>query len=277
MKRTIRNLSPRSEKSFLASLEPKTPYFDLQAFLGATKHLGGLKATRELVELCGIEQAELVLEVGCGVGKISLWLGKNYPPEIIALDISQPMLTRARKNLSQAKLTEKIQLVLADAQALPFQKEIFDLVLCESVNSFIQDKPEALKEYFRVLKPGGYLAINEPIWIKEPSPKLVEYFKKVTGVREILNSGQWCQLLEQAGFSSPSVRAYRVRAINQFFYEIQQTGIKDYLSGWARFFLLLFSSPEFRSYLKTSLPPKEAWRGYFRFLGYGLFIARKEN
>ena len=46
-------------------------YFEFQAEIGFTKHMGGLKATKELIELCHIDKGKYVLEVGCGVGKTS--------------------------------------------------------------------------------------------------------------------------------------------------------------------------------------------------------------
>ena len=47
--------------------ELELPYFELQAYLDATKHAGGLKATKELIKLCQIDEGKYILDVGCGV------------------------------------------------------------------------------------------------------------------------------------------------------------------------------------------------------------------
>ena len=47
---------------------------------------------------------------------------------------------------------------------LPFEVDWFDVVICESVLAFIEDKPQAIRECVRVVKPGGYVWLNESLW-----------------------------------------------------------------------------------------------------------------
>jgi len=70
------------------------PYFDLQAEMGFTKHLGGLKATRELIELCHTNKDKYVLDVGCGVGITACNIAKRYSCEVIGVDISEEMIEK---------------------------------------------------------------------------------------------------------------------------------------------------------------------------------------
>ena len=53
-------------------------YFEIQADFGITKHLGGLRATRELAELCHMEKGKSVLVVGCGIGATACYLAERY-------------------------------------------------------------------------------------------------------------------------------------------------------------------------------------------------------
>ena len=53
-------------------------YFDLQADWGITKHMGGLKATRELIELCHITRGHYVLVVGGGIGTTPVYLARQH-------------------------------------------------------------------------------------------------------------------------------------------------------------------------------------------------------
>ena len=68
----IKKQSSRKEIS-----ELENPYFDLQAEMGFTKHMGGLKTTRELIELCHIDKDTYVLDVGCGVGMSACYIAKK--------------------------------------------------------------------------------------------------------------------------------------------------------------------------------------------------------
>ncbi len=54
-------------------------FFDFAAEVGLTKHLGGMRATEELVELCHIGQGRFVLDVGCGAGVTPCYLAKSAP------------------------------------------------------------------------------------------------------------------------------------------------------------------------------------------------------
>jgi len=49
-------------------MENKKTIFDFQAEVNLTKHIGGLQATEELIELCYIDQGKYVLDVRCGIG-----------------------------------------------------------------------------------------------------------------------------------------------------------------------------------------------------------------
>lgn len=67
----------RDELSPEEILELETPYFELQTYVGTTKHMGGLETTRELIELCHINKGKYVLDVGCGTGATPCYIAKN--------------------------------------------------------------------------------------------------------------------------------------------------------------------------------------------------------
>ena len=59
-------------------VSPGTSFLDMQAYVGITKHVGGIEATDELLSLCHIEDAHEVLNVGCGIGVGSAHIAKKY-------------------------------------------------------------------------------------------------------------------------------------------------------------------------------------------------------
>ena len=86
----------------------------------------------------------------------------------------------------------------ADANDLPFEDGILDVVIAESVTVFLEDKQRGVSEFARVTKPEGYVGLNEATWIKTPPPKkLVEYMSRAFGAKtEFLTSDGWEELLE---------------------------------------------------------------------------------
>lgn len=99
--------------------------------------------------------SDKVLELGCGTGYFSKELDKKSG-DITAIDISEDLLKKAQElNLKQTKF------VLMDAHHLTFSDNCFDHVVGSSVLHHLETE-QALREVYRVLKPGGTIAFTEP-------------------------------------------------------------------------------------------------------------------
>jgi len=108
-----------------------------------------------LSQLTFVEGAR-VLEIGCGTGPISRALAENRRLRVVGLDPSPTMLERARQ-LSGA--FANLEFREGDARSLPFAAEEFDVVVYHTTLCHIPGPEEALAEAYRVLRPGGQLAI----------------------------------------------------------------------------------------------------------------------
>ncbi len=123
--------------------DPELSYFELQAYIGTTKHMGGLETTRELFELCGINEDTFVLDVGCGAGATACYLAKTYGCRVVGVDLRESMVALSNERAQRERLTDAdnkhplVEFRVADAQDLPFNDAHFDVVLCESVATFI--------------------------------------------------------------------------------------------------------------------------------------------
>ena len=151
-------------------MENEQTFFDFAAEVGLTKHLGGLEATEELIELCHIGEGKYVLDVGCGAGVTPCFIAKRYGCRVVGVDISERMVERSRERAQREAVADRVEFRVADAQDLPFDDNLFDAVTTESVTAFPEDKQRAVNEYVRVTKPGGYVGLNESTWLKVPPP-----------------------------------------------------------------------------------------------------------
>ncbi len=111
-------------------------FFDFAAEVGLTKHIGGLEATGELIQLCHIDKGSHVLDVGCGVGVTPCFIAKNCGSRVAGVDISPRMIERSRERARRENLVNRVEFRVADAQDLPFENELFDAVITESVTAF---------------------------------------------------------------------------------------------------------------------------------------------
>ncbi len=100
-----------------------------------------------------------VLDVACGTGDLSLDLNKNAKARVIATDFCRPMLDIARGK--SADEINSIPYVEGDAMALPFGSDEFDAVSIAFGLRNLANVGDGLKEFHRVLKPGGRIAILE--------------------------------------------------------------------------------------------------------------------
>jgi len=263
----------KNDKLFLEDIsELESPYFDLQAYVGTTKHMGGLKTTKELIELCHIDKDKYILDVGCGVGATPCYLAKRHVCRVVGVDISERMIEGAKERAIREGIEDRVEFRVTAAQALPFEDALFDVVIAESVTTFIEDKGRAISEYVRVIKPGGYVGLNEETWIKIPPPtELVESVARIWGSAKPETSDGWVGLLEGSGLREIVVRTYEFNALKESS-QLLRYSLEDLLRMFWRTLSLYIRSSAFRRYMKgRQRLPKQIWE----YLGYGIYVGRK--
>lgn len=119
-----------------------------------------LERLKKIIDELAIRPGSFILDAGTGTGVLLPFLVEAAGPEgkVVALDIAEEMLARAR-----AKNPGNVEFVLADISCTPFREDTFDEIICNSCFPHVTDKPRALAEMARILKPGGRLVICHPM------------------------------------------------------------------------------------------------------------------
>ena len=251
-------------------------YFDFQAEIGITKHMGALAATNRLIKIARVDPQSVVLDIGCGVGFTPVHLLEQIGCSVYAVDQRESMITRSKKNAEQAGLLDQIDFRAADAVDLPFEDNMFDAIIIESVNAFIGEKETAFKEYYRVLKHGGMLVNNEATWKKTPPEHVRTYMDSFMNNGDILKAEEWESLFKKAGFRKVTVEISDVNLKEETSSRIKQFGWKRVLSAWGKTVKLYFSNPDYRRFLKTALGSTSGGIiPYIDYIGYGLYSGKK--
>ncbi|MDY6894198.1 MAG: methyltransferase domain-containing protein [Thermotogota bacterium] len=236
---------------------------DLLNDVGFTKHVGGLKATKELINLCDIGKGKYVLDVGCGVGITPCYIAKKYDCKVVGIDILEKMVDSSKKRAEREGIDERVEFRLADAQNLPFEDDFFDVVISEDAIAIMEDKKGVISECVRVTKKGGYVGLCSMSWIKASPPELVE---DLSFFGDIPTFDGWQELLKDSGLRDVIGKIYKVTALSEIIDQSRWLGFKDFLKGWYKF---LSAN---RRFIKESSPVA---RDITNYLGCGIYVGRK--
>ena len=172
-----------------------------------------------------------ILDVACGTGDstISIARAAAEGTKVTGADISEGMMALVMEKAEKAGVKDRIDLQVADGEALPYGEETFDRVTCAFGIRNFEHKEKGLEEFRRVLRPGGRAVILE---LSVPQKKVLRwaydlYFLhilpwvggKVSGdkaaykylpasVHNFPAPKEFCRMMEEAGFRSVRFRTF---------------------------------------------------------------------
>ena len=130
-------------------------------------HTGGAAATLGLMAKAKISKKNMpnqdvhILDAGCGIGGSARLLCKTFPCRVTGIDLAASFIETARELTGLCNLSHCIEFEQGSVLTMPFENDSFDAILCQHILMNIQDKEAALKEFYRVLKPGKLLILHE--------------------------------------------------------------------------------------------------------------------
>ena len=107
-------------------------------------------------------QPESILDIATGTGDLAVkFAEKTSATKIIGLDLSEGMLSIARKKVADTELKNKLEFIKGDSEALPFKDNMFDAITVSFGIRNFENLEKGLSEILRVLKPNGLFIILE--------------------------------------------------------------------------------------------------------------------
>jgi SAM-dependent methyltransferase len=176
--------------------------------LGALDHFhtGGLRASRELMELARIRAEDRVLDIGAGLAGPARLLASALGCRVDCVDLSSDFCAGAVLLNRLTGLDDRIEVRKGSALDLPFREDSFDVVWMQNVGMNILNKRKLYEEIYRVLKPGGRYAFQEmaagkaatsyfPLpWATDPADSFLVSGEEMQSV--LLESGFTAELFE---------------------------------------------------------------------------------
>lgn len=175
------------------------------ARLGKTRlRPGGKKATEWLFKQANFTPSSQVLEIACNMGTTSMEIAKRFNCHIIGIDMDKNALKNAKQNVIKNNLSQLIEIKQSDASKLPFDDNSFDILINEAMLTMYANKAKAhlLKEYLRVLKPGGKLLTHDIMLLNpEHSQDVVAQIHHAINVNaQPMSYDGWINLFSDIGF-----------------------------------------------------------------------------
>ena len=191
-----------------------------------------------VVESSEVEDNDVVLDIGCGTGLLSLKFLRKANCLIYGIDSSPEMLEIFKDKIQRLNLSKKISLELEDAERLGFEKNSFDIIASTVTLHHVKDKYPVIKRIYDLLKPGGRFLIGDidmdttgDLCDPERMLRILDYLKEEcvlalkeggveafsrmydNGKKHILNDGEYCvsfgqweEISGKAGFEKITIK-----------------------------------------------------------------------
>ena len=170
------------------------------------------QAQIDLIEEClawaKVQTASQILDVGCGIGGSSLYLAEKFGASAEGITLSPVQANRATQRAEAAGLSQRVGFQVADALAIPFPDESFDLVWSMESGEHMPNKQKFLQECYRVLKPGGKFLMAT--WCHRPTPPALtpdeqqhlEKIYRVYCLPYVISLPDYAQIAQETGFTA---------------------------------------------------------------------------
>jgi len=162
--------------------------------------------------LAELKPGETVLDLGSGGGIDVLLSARRVGPtgKAYGLDMTDEMLALAAENRAKSGL-QNVEFLKGEIESIPLPDSSVDVIISNCVINLSGDKDRVLKEAFRVLKPGGRLALSDVVVRGQVAPEVRKSMERWVGcVAGALGDYEYVTKLAKAGFEQIDIEATRV-------------------------------------------------------------------
>ena len=165
-----------------------------------------------------LHPGEVVVDFGCGSGiDVVLAAGKVPDGNVVGVDFAPHMIERARQTVKDAHVAESTTFVLADLDKIELPDDYADVIISNCVINLCPCKVAVYREAFRVLKPGGRLAISDIVYSGKIDPQVRDRFQSTWAgcVGGAIEEDTYFEILHDTGFADIEVVARHTLAFKE--------------------------------------------------------------
>lgn len=219
---------------------------------------------RALKMMAHLPESPRILDVGCGPGMQTLELLRATSGSAVALDLLPAMLGRIDDQAKKAGLSDRLETLEMDMKAMAFPESSFDVVWSEGAIYFLGFEA-GLEKIKKFLKPGGYVAVSEAVWLKpNPPPEVLEFWKDYP---EIDTVPAKLEVIESLGFQVVGHFLLPPSAWTDQYYDPMEERIAEKAAEWR-------GIPEAETVLNEAKNEISVYRRYSDYFSYAFFVLR---
>ena len=238
--------------------------------IGESFHPGGLALTEELAGLTGLHAGQRLLDAGCGRGTSTVHLAKLTGCDAVGLTLESDGVSKGRQLAEASGVGEQVRFVQDDILHMDTISGDFDVVLMECVLSTLEQKPESLRQLYRITKPGGFIGLTDVTVFSELPEQLRGSIGAALCMADARNLDEYMSLVEEAGFRVKEFRSAK-EAAQQLIKKIgARLMIADAAIGLGSLNVDRSLIANARNALKTASKMVDE-----ETLGYGLIVAQR--
>ena len=249
----------------MAPDRPTSLFFEL--FSGLPRQGPGTTAgTRRALGLVpDVGPATRVLDVGCGTGAQTLVLAQGSPAHIVAVDNHPPFIDVLNRSAHGLGIADRVEGRVADMRRLDFADGSFDLIWCEGA-IYNMGVEAALRDWRRLLRDDGHVALTEACWRKpDPPPACAAFWnQEYPAMRD---TPTLLEAIEACGYETVGHFPLPASAWWDDYYRPLQDNVTAFRERHR-------DAPDAQELADRCQTEIDTWHAYAEFYGYEFFVAR---
>ena len=227
---------------------------------------GDNASTRKAFEMMDDLPAEpRILDIGCGPGVQTVELLRLSGGTVVALDLLPQMISRATSAAADAGLADRIEMVQADMNDMEFKPSSFDVIWSEGA-IYLMGFELGLAKVKEFVKPGGYVAVSDAVWLEpDPPREVVEFWEEYPEIDTVESK---LQVISSLGYESVGNFVLPASSWTEPYYEPLADRISQYEQQWNGVRIAEDVLAEARREISI-------FQKHSRYYSYGFFVMRK--
>jgi len=226
---------------------------------------GSNELTRSALEMMRhIPESPRILDLGCGPGMQTVELLRITNGTVVALDLLPDMIARVKARAEKAGVSDRLVTLEQNMTEMAFPESSFDVIWSEGA-IYNLGFETGLKKVKKFVKPGGYVAVSDAVWLKpDPPPEVVEFWREYP---EIDTAAAKIEVIQRLGYELAGHFIFPPTAWTEQYYDPMDERIAEKAKDWS-------GIPDAEAVLREARNEISIFRQHCDYFSYAFFVMR---